>query len=170
MPDTPDLRELIEGCSRSADHLEMRDNYSLTDPAYLAWTTDPTVDATPWYQPWIDLVTTTTRRGVMVRRARVVSEPVTDYIRFEHHLTAAVNIVPGEQVRWLPRRHTDGIALPGNDFWLMDGNILLVHYFAGDGHRVDSELVHDPVTVSLCREAFEAVWDRAIPHDTYQPR
>jgi hypothetical protein len=104
-----------------------------------------------------------------VRRARVVSEPVTDYIRFEHHITAAVNIAPGEQVRWLPRRHTTDIALPGNDFWLFDDNTLVVHHFAGDGQKVDSELVHNPTTIGLCREAFEAVWDRAIPHHAYQP-
>ncbi|WP_438948653.1 DUF6879 family protein [Streptomyces atratus] len=54
-------------------------------------------------------------RGVRVLRARVVSEPVTEYIRFEHAITDA-NLRAGEEVRWLPRRRASTLALPGNDF------------------------------------------------------
>ena len=53
-------------------------------------------------RPWLDLIREVTGRGVPVRRARVVSEPVTDYIRFEHATTDS-NVAAGEQVRWLPR-------------------------------------------------------------------
>ena len=45
-----------------------------------------------------------------MRRARVVSEPVTDYIRYEHDLTFA-NVAAGELVRWLPRRNAADIAV-----------------------------------------------------------
>jgi hypothetical protein len=63
-------------------------------------------------------------RGVKFRRARIVSEPVTDYIRFEHAITAGVNLAGGEQVRWLPRRRASDLCLPGNDFWPFDGRLV----------------------------------------------
>jgi len=56
-----------------------------------------------------------TSNGVVMRRARIVSVPVGEYTRYEHSLTFT-NIVAGEEIRWLPRRHASTLALPGNDF------------------------------------------------------
>ncbi|MGW7386740.1 DUF6879 family protein [Streptomyces sp. NPDC054794] len=101
----------------------MRDGYMRSDPRFVAWQSgvreDP-ADSDPGRRPWLRLVAELTGRGVEVRRARIVSEPVSDYIRFEHHLTVP-NVAAGEQVRWLPRRRASRLALPGNDFWLFDG-------------------------------------------------
>jgi hypothetical protein len=110
-----------------------------------------------------------TARGVVVRRARIVSEPVSDYIRWEHSLTAAHNLAAGEQVRWLPRRRTTDLALPGVDFWLFDGTTAVFNHFTGEGQWADPgmETESDPVVAKLCADAFEAVWERAIPHEQY---
>ena len=51
---------------------------------------EPAFDPAERYREWFDLITQTTGRGVAVRRARIVSEPVTDYIRFEHDVTAGL--------------------------------------------------------------------------------
>jgi hypothetical protein len=117
--------------------------------------------------PWLSLMRETTARGVSVRRARIVSEPVTDYIRFEHAGTY-LNIEAGEAVRWLPRRLASGIALPGNDLWLLDGERVLFNLFTGDGDWAGQELVTDPAVVELCRRAFEAVWSAATPHEDFR--
>ncbi|WP_441246274.1 DUF6879 family protein [Kitasatospora sp. McL0602] len=111
----------------------------------------------------------TTGRGVSVRRARIVSEPISAYVRFEYDVTAG-NTAAGEQVRWLPRRRATDLALPGNDFWLFDSATLLLNHFDGDGNFTDHELITDPAVSELCAAAFEAVWDRSIPHEEYRPR
>ena len=67
-----------------------------------------------------------------MRRARIVSEPVSEYIRFEHDVTYT-NVAAGEEVRWLPRRLASDIALPGNDFWLFDERLAVFNHFAGAG-------------------------------------
>jgi hypothetical protein len=108
-------------------------------------------------------------RGVKFRRARVISEPVSDYIRYEHFITDATNIAGGEDVRWLPRRQASDLCLPGNDFWLFDDRLIRFHHFSGDGEVVEDELVTDPAVIRMCAAAFEAVWARAIPHADYQP-
>jgi hypothetical protein len=106
---------------------------------------------------------------VSFRRARVISEPLSDYIRFEYELTATVNIAAGEQVRWLPRRRASDLCLPGNDFWIFDNRLIRFSHFAGNGEFLEDELCDDPAVAKLCTTAFEAVWDRAIPHADYRP-
>jgi hypothetical protein len=166
MAQVPTLDELFADCRRSAVHLEMRDGYMRDDPQFLAWQTGRATDEVE--RPWLALMSATTGRGVEVRRARVVSEPVSDYVRFEYDVTPG-NVASGELVRWLPRRRATDLALPGNDFWLFDGQALLLNHFDGDGNFLDHELITDPAVVRLCADAFEAVWDRGIPHEAYRP-
>jgi hypothetical protein len=61
-----------------------------------------------------------------------VSEPVTDYIRYEH-AGAVVNVSAGEQVRWLPRRRAVELLLPGADLWIFGGTQVLFNHFTGTG-------------------------------------
>ena len=79
--------ELIASCNRSAVHLEMRDGYMRSDPSFIAWQAgrrwDP-ADRESWWHPWNELTSELTARGVDIRRGRIVSEPVSEYIRFEH--------------------------------------------------------------------------------------
>lgn len=103
-----------------------------------------------------------------MRRARIVSEPVTEYIRYEHDLTFA-NVAAGELVRWLPRRKAADIALPGTDLWMFDSSSVLFTYFSGDGEVVDREWRTEPAVLELVSSAFEAVWKRATPHEEYKP-
>ena len=114
------------------------------------------------------MIAQTTGRGIEVRRARIVSEPISEYIRFEYDVTFT-NVAGGEQVRWLPRRRATDLALPGNDFWLFDDRILQINHFSGNGDFTGPELVSDPAVAKLCATAFEAVWERAIPHEEYRP-
>lgn len=122
------------------------------------------------WRPWVDLIRATVTRGVVVRRARIVSEPISDYIRWEYE-TTGMNLEAGEQVRWLPRSQASRLALPGNDFWLFDNDTVIVNLFDGNGHKPDPgyEFTTDPELAKLCGSAFEAVWERATPHEDYHP-
>lgn len=168
----PSFAELLGGARHSAVHLEMRDAYGVTYEAddFQRWqdTGERDIDpGSPYWREWVDIVQGMVARGVAVRRARIVSEPVTAYIRYEHAGTV-VNLGAGEHVRWLPRRQASAIALPGNDFWLIDDRIVRWNHFTGDGASAPGEISDDPAAARLCAEAFEAVWARAIPHDEYK--
>lgn len=172
-PNVPSFEELLDSAQRSAVHLEMRDWYGVErerEP-FAAWREHRLTleQDRNERQDWVDLVARTVARGVVMRRTRVVSEPVTDYIRFEHWGTP-VNVEAGERVRWLPRRQTTGIAFPGNDFWLIDERLIRWNHFSGDGAATDPEVTDDPEVVRLCSAAFEAAWTRAIPHEDYKIR
>jgi len=161
------------GAARSsAYHLEQRDAYALADihrPSFDAFTTTGTVE-TGFMDDWSATVRAAIGRGVEIRRLRIVSEPVSDYIRWEHAVTSA-NIDAGESVRWLSRRSSPPIAVVPFDFWVFDATTVLVNHFAGDGSWPEpiAELRTEPDLVKLAAESFDAAWPLGIPHDRYHP-
>ncbi|MER7467355.1 DUF6879 family protein [Streptomyces sp. NPDC097981] len=146
----------------------MRDAYAL-DQDCAEWTSGKRFDPAERWPWWAELVSASVARGVDVRRARIVSEPISPYVRYEYELTSGHNIKAGESVRWLPRREASVLALPGNDLWLFDRSSVLFNHFDGNGEMTGEELVTDPVVVDLCASAFTAVWERARPHEDYRP-
>ena len=163
----PPFSELIAATTRTAVHLETRDAYTPDDPAFLDWKAGRPVTA-PAGAAWYDAVREHTAKGVSFRRARIVSEPLADYVRFEFAFTS-LNVAAGEQVRWLPRKLARGLSVPVIDFWVFDDRLVRLVYFAGDGTYLDDEVTADPVIVRTCSAAFEAVWELAIPHADYRP-
>jgi hypothetical protein len=144
----------------------------MRDADFHDWQAGRHFDPAQRWRSWFDLVKGTTSRGVEVRRARVVSEPISDYVRFEYDVTSAHNVAAGEQVRWLPRRRAARLLLPGADFWLFDAETVLFNHFTGDGEPSPDgmeETVTDPAVVKMCAAAFEEVWQRATPHEDYRP-
>ncbi len=171
MSPMPAFRKLIAEAKRSAVHLELRDTY-FSNPRFEAWKRGERVnwaDRASWWDSFEDSIADAVARGVTVRRARVVSEPVTEYIRWEHYVTRG-NVEAGELVRWLPRSRTSDLLLPGNDFWIFDDSLIRVHHFSGDGESVEDELLDDPELIRVCATAFERIWERSIPHDQYETK
>lgn len=167
------VREGLSKARHSAVHLEMRDSCIPDEPEFARWCAGhrykgDSANLPDWWWSWHDTVAETTARGVVMRRARIVSEPVTDYIRWEYDLTFA-NIAAGESVRWLPRRKAADIPLPGTDLWMFDDSSVLFTFFSGPGEVVDRQWRTDPPALELVKRAFEAVWGRAAPHEEYEP-
>jgi hypothetical protein len=163
---TPTLDDLLVSASRRVFHLEMRDLY---DEAGLfeIWQRGEPHDWATAVAPWVAKVRPVVERGVDFRRARVVSEPVSSYIRHEYELTPLAAIAAGERVRWLPRSKADGLRVPANDFWLVD-DVLLFSHFNGDGVRVGTG-VGSVEALAFCVEAFENVWRLGVDHSDYRP-
>jgi hypothetical protein len=154
-------------------HLEMRDTYATESERERLdrWRAGerPDQDQAPdWWPRWRDLMGTQTQAGKTIRRLRIISQPVTDYIQFEWS-EADWLVKAGEQVRWLPRRLTSALLLPGNDCWIFDRETVAFTHFSGDGAVVGHTRTTDAGIVTRCVEAFESAWPLAIPHEQYQP-
>jgi hypothetical protein len=160
---------LFHAASSSAWHMELRDSYTPDDPDWLDWQAGTRFDPAERWSGWSDLVRATVARGVSVRRVRIVSEPVTDYIKFEYAVTGGHNVAAGEEVRWLPRSKAAGLLLPVSDFWVFDGQVVLWNHFAGDGSWVGEEQADDPGLAKSCAASFAEAWERATPHEDYRP-
>lgn len=159
----------MKDSQKSALKLELRDGYLPNDPAYLAWLNGKPEETYRRYAPWSVEVSAAVERGVDMRRVRVVSEPVSDYIRFEHAVTETVNLSGGERVRWLPRSRMWDLLLPSCDLWVVDEKIVLFYFFSGDGESAGSQVSTDPAVVARCVTAFVEAWDRGIDHEEYHP-
>ena len=173
MPPT-NWSDLFSRAQHSAVHLEMRDTYaapSEVDPI-TRWQETGVADTDPdsdWWSGWSMIIRDAISRGVTVRRARIVSEPVSQYTRWLHAITPA-NLAAGELVRWLPRAEAVDLCLPGSDFWLFDDLLVRFGQFNGDGQPLAPQYREEPDVIKLCSEAFEGVWKRAVAHEEYQIR
>ncbi|WSM12008.1 hypothetical protein OHB49_08200 [Streptomyces sp. NBC_01717] len=172
MPKVPTFAELLADCRRSAVHLEMRDVYGVAneDADFQAWQAGHRYeldDRASWWNDFHQTVADGVARGISVRRVRVVSEPVSDYIRFEHSCTPQ-NLTAGEDIRWLPRRLTSELLLPGNDYWLFDDRAVKFGLFTGEGAILGHQMSYATSVVKQCADAFDTAWDRAVPHADYR--
>lgn len=165
MPESFD--ELLAKCNRIALKLEFRDQYMTGDPGYVAWQAGDLDGAVAEYAGWTATARAAVQRGIEMKRARIVSEPVSKYIAFEHAVTSRVNVAAGELIRWVPRQRVSDIALPGNDVWVFDDSVLQFCLFAGDGRFVGNEVSTNPEVVRLCVSGFAAAWERGIDHDRF---
>lgn len=173
MPTTFD--DEFETCTRRAWHLELRDTYEgyqHDDDQFARWraaghpTPDP-VELRTYMSEWMDTVKGMIARGVDVRRLRVVSEPVTDYIQWEHRL-APYNLEAGERLRWLPRAQASDLLFPGNDLWLFDDTQVRFGIFAGNGAFLRGEHSTQHDVIDRVAASFEAAWARGIDHEDYK--
>lgn len=164
----PTTYDLFRAARRSAVHLETRDAYTPADPDWLEWKGGGRFDPAERWRDWFDLMRETTGRGVSVRRARIVSEPISDYIRFEYDVTTDHNIAAGEQVRWLPRHRATDLLISPVDHWVFDDEIIVFNHFDGIGDWVREERRDDADLAKLLATSFDALWERATPHAEYR--
>jgi len=160
---------LLTGFARDAIHLEMRDAYgTAVELPHMAKWASGEPDDLQWLQGWCTTLREHVKAGRSVRRARVVSEPLSDYQRWSHSIASPM-VQAGEDIRWVPRRLVSSVALPGNDYYLFDDRLAVFLLYAGNGLSAGMLSSSDPADLRLCRSAFEAVWELSIPHSEYQP-
>ena len=161
-----DFRALFRSSGR-AFHLELRDSYNVAheDEPFRKWLVGE-ADDYEWRQPWLSFIQEVTASGVVVQRVRIASVPHTDYFRWEIALTPQ-NIDAGEDVRFLPRRLADGIALPDDDCWLFDDGKLVLSIFTPDGRAGAFVRDADIKRIADYRAARDQIWAKAVPYSQY---
>nr|WP_229784219.1 DUF6879 family protein [Pilimelia anulata] len=86
----------------------------------------------PAMNEWCGMLRSHVTNGRKLRRARIVSEPLSRYQQWSV-LVAPPMVDAGEDIRWCPRRLVCEIGIPGNDFYLLDGRIAVFLHYEGDG-------------------------------------
>lgn len=160
---------LLREIKHESVHLETRDAYgtAVELPHMAKWAAGEPDDL-EWLRDWCETLGNHTAAGRSVRRARVVSEPLSDYQRWSYSIAHPM-VDAGEDIRWVPRRLVSSVALPGNDFYLLDDRLVIFLHYAGSGLATDRVTSTDPTDIALCRSAFEGVWRLSVPHYDYAP-
>ncbi|WP_213452726.1 DUF6879 family protein [Rhizomonospora bruguierae] len=164
-----DFDRLLRIFERSSVHLETRDAYgtAVELPHMAQWAAGEPDDLS-WLGGWCDTLRQHITDGKTVQRARIVSEPLSDYQRWSYSIAHPM-VNAGEDIRWVPRRLVSSIGVPGNDFYLLDDRLVVFLIYSGNGLNAAYESSTDPADVALCRSAFSIVWKLAVPHRDYQP-
>lgn len=96
-----------------------------------------------WRQPWRKLVTGVVESGRTMARCHVVTEPLTDYVRFSLLHGYPASIESGEDVRIIGREAAAAAQLPEIDYWLFDDSLAARLIYDGAGHLLRVELIND---------------------------
>jgi hypothetical protein len=162
-----DFNQLFRDFTRSAFHLELRDEYRVAEeiePIRKWRNNEP--DDYEWIREWRELIKAATSAGKSVVRVRVVTEPITEYVRFEHAM-ARFNVAAGEELYWVPRHLTSDITFPDHDFWLLDDEIVAFNIFTEDGSSFGAKLSTEPAVVERCVQLRDRLLAIGIPHERY---
>jgi hypothetical protein len=161
--------QLLRRFDRDSIHLETRDAYGTAiELPYMAKWAAGEPDDLEWLQDWCATVRDHVDAGRAVRRARIVSEPLSDYQRWSYSIAHPM-VDAGEDIRWIPRRLLSSVPIPGNDYYLFDDRLVVSLHYAGNGLATDRVTSTESADIKLCRSAFDAVWQFAIPHREYHP-
>jgi hypothetical protein len=93
---------------------------------------------------WLDLVQDRTAKSMSMSRVHVVSEPLTDYLRFELGVAYPKTSMAGEEIRLITEEGFDDICDEDEldvvfnrwgalDFWLFDDSRLFIMDYSDDG-------------------------------------
>lgn len=168
-----EFEKLLTSFRNDAIHLETRDAYGTeVELPYMAKWAAGESDDLQWLQGWCASLREHTAAGRTVRRARIVSEPLSDYQRWSHSIAHPM-VDAGEDIRWVPRRRltTPGAVtmLPANDFYVFDGSMVVFLTYTGNGMAREKIGSTDPGDIARCVDAFENIWQFAVPHRDYKP-
>lgn len=167
------LWEDLVGFRYSLFRLETLQNYSGSseDEALADWRRTGAVPLTDELRQWCERVQRRVQDGCRVQRVHVVTEPLTDYMRFEL-ASYAPNVEVGEDVRIIPVS-ADGqwpIDVPSEtDFWLIDAQRLWSMRYAADGAWLGAELVTDPHRIVDANTARDAALAQSTSWRDYHP-
>jgi hypothetical protein len=85
-----------------------------------------------WFQNWVDRVGAWTEEGRRMSRVRMLTDPLTDYLRFELSITP-VAIDAGEDIRFLPEGRAAELGAPKTDYWMFDEQTVVLMSFGDHG-------------------------------------
>jgi hypothetical protein len=154
--------------------LETLQNYSGSseDEAVAEWRRTGTIPLTEELRQWCERIQRRVRDGCRAERVHVVTEPLTDYLRFEI-ASYAPNVEAGEDVRIISV--SDDSQWPADvpsetDFWLIDARQLWSMQYAPDGGWLGAELVADPQRIVDACAIRDAALAQSMSWRDYHPR
>lgn len=95
-----------------------------------------------------------------MQRVHVVTEPLTDYARFEVAWSYAYSVAAGENVRIIPLAEGEAwpADIPLSDFWLFDDTEFFSMHYEADGTWIGVEHLTDPGDALVaCRQREAAL-------------
>lgn len=170
-PGSPAFRDRFEQFRYSVFRLETLQSYgnSGEDPALEAFQAGHPHLVTPGKQRWTAMIRANAHAGRTLQRVHVVTEPISDYLRFELTWGYGPNVEAGEDIRIIPVAEGDPwpADLPHRDYWLFDARELYDMHYESDGTWLGTEPVTDPDRIVQACTWRDAALFHAVPWSEY---
>ena len=158
---------LLDSFTATAFRLECQDHYAL---GYEAADFDRFLAGHPlpppqvgWWAPWLERIAEMTAEGKRIARVRIVTEPATPYQRWEMW-AAPWHAAAGEEIAYLPRSRARSLGLPHwQDWWLLDGERLILMGFDHTGQITGKVLITNPSVITTYRTWQDLAVRNAVP-------
>lgn len=124
----------------------------------------------PGKRAWMEKVEAAISAGKTMRRVHVVTEPLSDYLRFEVGWSYVFNQAAGEDIRILAGESAPAAVLEAGDYWLLDSHTLLRMEYGQQGRLARIIHVTAPGAVVAANHARDAALHLAVPLDEYTER
>ncbi|WP_434740572.1 DUF6879 family protein [Micromonospora sp. SH-82] len=122
----------------------------------------------PGIAAWCDTVRAAVSVGKRMHRVHVVTEPLSDYVRFECGWAYEHTVEAGEDVRLIVLTGRDWPAdLPHHDYWLFDSSQLVAMHYDEEGRFVSGEVTTDPEKIVQANRWRDAAVSVSIPYRRY---
>ncbi|MEY9213229.1 hypothetical protein NI17_001805 [Thermobifida halotolerans] len=163
-----ELAEYFASFTSSAFRLETLDTYRVAEEAeyfdrFLSGGDFPE----EWrHNPWVRSITSTGRR---LRRVRVLTPPLSDYLRFQLSWGYPGNVRDGEEISILNLSDHPVPDLPDHDFWLFDEKTVLRMHYTGTGEFLGAERIDEDLTAEYLGYRDKAL-AAAVPYTDYWDR
>jgi hypothetical protein len=118
---------------------------------------------------WTAVIAEAVAAGKSFRRVHVVTEPLSDYLRFEMQ-SYRPNVEAGEDVRILPVAPGRWPDLPRHDYWLFDSADLWLMNYDEAGHFAGARSVTDAGHIVMHNYWRDAALHAAVPYAEYVRR
>jgi hypothetical protein len=160
-----ELVSLVDRVRVASWRWECQGDYSAIDATLLhRWRNglgrDPADD-----RAWVEYVRGLRQRGVRFERVRMLTEPLTEYLRMQLDFTY-MNVQAGEDVRWVEQAVSRELGMPSYDFYLID-DLVVVLDFDDAGMLAGARTSTDPVAVERHRRWRDVIWPHTVPHERY---
>lgn len=168
--DRADFQTLFDQFRHSAWRLEIQGSYDEPDegPLLAQWLSDGDEAATlAWFADWPERIAVQAKQGKQYSRVRVLTDPPTDYLRWQLGVITPPAISAGEDIRVLPAAVAATLPLGTADFWMFDDGRVAVLEFA-HGAVTGAQLLDDPRVVEPFRAIRATAWDHAVRFEEYR--
>jgi hypothetical protein len=128
---------------------------------YLRGEPAPTAEAK---RPWLDRIRADVTSGRAWRRIHAVTQPLSNYVRYECEWGYVPNSAAGEQVRIAEL--TPALAQVG-DFFVLDGRHVVRSRYDETGRFVHAEVMGDSASAAPFLAIAELLWNQATNFSTW---
>lgn len=152
--------------TRDLFRLETLSFYNATSDAddlrrYLRGEPAPSAEAK---RPWLDRIRADVTSGRAWRRIHAVTQPLSDYVRYECEWGYVPNSAAGEQIRIAEL--TPALTQVG-DFFVLDGRHVVRSHYDETGRFVHAEVMGNAASAAPLLAIAELLWNQATNFSTW---